>query len=58
MQLCYSCFLELKGESQNWDSYLSDTKVSRKCEKCGLTGIYVRPIPTQKVAQTPSDRRE
>jgi len=40
--LCYQCFIRLGGDSEKWDSTECDTTTRRTCQKCGITGLYVR----------------
>jgi len=48
MILCYKCFIELGGDSFDWDGLPCDNTKQRKCERCDLVGIYVRGVPTKK----------
>ena len=48
MILCYDCFIKLGGDPLNWDLIPCDDTKRRKCERCGLVGLYVRLVPIKK----------
>ena len=48
MILCYECFIRLGGDPFNWGGLPCDDTKQRKCERCGLVGIYVRGVPIKK----------
>lgn len=48
MILCYECFIKLGGDPFNWDRLPCDDTKQRKCEQCGLTGLYVRSTYIKK----------